>query len=230
MELHYGHGGWVRVTDDALPGDLYLRLAPDERGRWRTADFYLHGAWRPVVAADLRELDLSGIEEAILGDLDVLEREAGIHGPDLETLAASFATSYGSGVYGGRHCEECAAPLRGVSARTPERWSGDWVALSWFAQYDGNPIRRPKIEPTDRHHWAPGAVPRLQRPVGGLTDEFLEHVASAYRQAVLEGKHPAPELARQVGSGTSARTIHKWVSIARQRGIMPPASRQGRAG
>lgn len=72
------------------------------------------------------------------------------------------------------------------------------------------------------------SVPRLQRPTKGLTDDFLRHVADAYREALIQGRPPAPELARQVGDGATARTIHKWVSVARQRGLMPPAAR-GRA-
>ena len=73
-----------------------------------------------------------------------------------------------------------------------------------------------------------GGVPRLQRPNSGLTDEFLLHVRDAYRQALADGLHPAPELAQQVGDGATPRTIHKWVLIARQRGIMPPAATRGR--
>lgn len=233
MEIHFGNGGWVRVADEDLPGNLFVRLQPDERGRWRAVDFYLQGDWRHIVGADLREFDLSVVEEIASSRMPHISTrdEAG---PDLRTLASSYNTRYGPGVYAGRGCETCDAPLRGGSPRSIERWSNDWVALSWFAQRGGERrIARPKPKPhKDAPAFKPRKVPPLQRPTSGLTDEFLSHVRDAYEQAVAEGKAPAPELARQMGEPDAVRTVHKWVSVARspQRGIMPPASRRGRAG
>lgn len=223
MEITYGNGGWVRVLDpDVLPGALYLRLdRSSETGTWGVRDFYLEGEWRQVVGADLRELNLAGLVEIVLSEADHIEELAHVEGPDLRLLASYFGTRFGSGIYGGRHCEHCEAPLRGRRPREPERWSNHWVALSWFAQYQASRIHKPKPGRDTLGSYRPEGVPRLQRPTAGLTDEFLGHVAAAYRQAVAEGKHPAPELARQVGDHTSDRTIHKWVAVARERGIMP---------
>jgi hypothetical protein len=229
MKMGYGNGGWVRVDDDEWPGRLYVRLQKDSFGRWRTQDFYWRGDWRHIVGADLRELKLDALEEIINANSEVLEQRSAVVGPDLVTLAESLGVTYGTGAYAGQHCDECDAPLRGGS-QLPPRWTGDWVALSWFAQHPGSRIKRPKFglgKAEERDLTT--KVPRLQRPTEGLTVEFLEHVKAAYVQALSQGKRPAPDLARQVGAGTSERTIHKWVAVARKRGIMPPGSR-GKAG
>jgi 8-oxo-dGTP pyrophosphatase MutT (NUDIX family) len=64
-------------------------------------------------------------------------------------------------------------------------------------------------------------VPPLTAPDSGLTDEFLRHVAAAYVAAVKAGLNPAPELARQ--TGRPVRTVHRWIYIARKRGLLPPS-------
>jgi hypothetical protein len=170
MKVTYGDGGWVRIEDDELPGPLFLRLEDDGTGRWRTKDVCLRGAWRSVVAADLRELNLAGFEEWLQTDVELIEGLSRLPAPQLDELAASFGVT------------------------RPQR-------------------TRSKVA-------------RLQRPTHGLTDDFLRHVAAAYREAVSDRKAPAPELARQLGDGATPRTIHKWVAVARQRGIMPPAARR----
>jgi hypothetical protein len=109
------------------------------------------------------------------------------------------------------------------------------VALSYYAQFPDSRIARPKAHAKPLGTFVPRVVPPLQRPTHGLTDEFLTHVRDAYEQAILRGLAPAPELARQIApdlpkANRPVRTIHKWVSVARQRGIMPAASRKGRAG
>lgn len=69
---------------------------------------------------------------------------------------------------------------------------------------------------------------RLSPPTAGLTDEFLEQVARAYRAAVARGERPNKSLAEQVGDG-GGRTVERWVYLARKRGFLPPG-RPGRAG
>jgi len=168
---HDAGPGWVRLQDDEmLPGDVFVRLAPDESGRLRVRDFVMRGEWRPLIAADLRRFDLAGIEEY----LQSVGVQAGL-------IAAGFP---------------------------------DWSGLDELAG----------LYPAESEE--PQEVPRLRRPEHGLTDDFLRHVADAYAQAVRQRKAPAPELARQVGDGATERTIHKWVYIARQRGIMPPSTRR----
>jgi hypothetical protein len=176
-----------------LPGPLYLRLAPDERGRWSTREVYLQGEWRGVVAGDLRELPLSRIEASV--DIDRLARRATEAGPALSVLASHFSVgSFGSQ----RH---------------------DWVRDSFEVQAGARPVkveRRPKTptRPT---------IQRLSRPFDGITEDFLRHVAVAYARAVEDGLSPAIELAAQ--ADVPVRTVHRWVYIARQRGVMPPAAR-----
>lgn len=107
--------------------------------------------------------------------------------------------------------QEGADLITGLASRAPV------PGLSDFFEAFGE---RPEPKPGPR-------IPRLQRPTERpLSADFLRHVAAAHRQAVSEGKAPAPELARQVGDGCTPRTIHKWVSLARERGIMPPAARR----
>jgi len=172
INLHAGFG-WVAFWDDDFPGRVFLRLEPDERGRWRVRDLVMRGEWRHIVPGDVRELNLAGMEEWAQ--------------EQVTRLAEEFAESDGPPV--------------------------DWGGLDELSGYYPE-------EPKD----AP-RVPRLQRPTHGLTDGFLRHVADAYAQARRDRKHPAQELARQVGDGATERTIHKWVYVARKRGIMPPAAR-----
>lgn len=67
----------------------------------------------------------------------------------------------------------------------------------------------------------------VRPPDGRITDEFLENLAGMYRWAVESGRAPAPLIAESAQVPT--RTVHRWVSVARQRGFLPPAV-QGRAG
>jgi hypothetical protein len=118
MRVHYGNGGWVRVDeDDELPGPLYLRLAPDERGRWATRELYFEGEWRPLVAADLRELPLAAIEASV--ETSKLAQNHGVVAPNLSLLASFFQTTFGTQA---RH----------------------WVAESFRAQVAGKQPKRPK--------------------------------------------------------------------------------------
>jgi len=195
MRIEYGNGGWIRVTGEDLPGSLYLRLRPDERGRWTTRELYLEGEWRSLVAGDLRELPLTGIEAAV--DPDKLASNVDTVAPDLSILAAFFATTFGTQA---KH----------------------WVAESFRAQAD--PSRGAK-RPHRKSLRAPRRPRRLQRPDGAITTEYLEHVSAAYTQAVLEGDSPAKALAEQ--AGVPIRTVHRWVYLARLRGVMQPG-RPGR--
>jgi len=200
----YGNGGWVRVEYGWLPGPLYLRFAADADGRWHAREMYLDGEARPIEAADLRRLPLAAIETVVLADdgTNVIAGKAKLPAPDLSTLASHFATSFGS-------------------------QAEHWVADSFRAQLPGGESRRaPKAEdlrPAQRPEVAP-----LSAPEHGLTDEFLRHVAAAYVAAVEAGQNPAPELAAQ--SGRPARTVHRWIYIARKRGLLPPGRQAPDAG
>jgi 8-oxo-dGTP pyrophosphatase MutT (NUDIX family) len=192
----YGNGGWVRVEYAWLPGPLYLRFAADTEGRWHAREMYLDGEARPIEAADLRRVPLAAIETVVLADdgTNVIASKARFPAPDLSTLASHFATSFGS-------------------------QAEHWVADSFRAQLPGGEsVRAPKAEqprPAERPQVAP-----LSAPEHGLTDEFLRHVAAAYVAAVEAGRNPAPELAAQ--SERPVRTVHRWIYLARKRGLLPP--------
>jgi len=195
--VEYGNGGWVRVTAPDLPGPLYLRFSQDESGRWHTSEIYLQGESRPVVAADLRGLPLAELETIILADegRKLLADHARTVAPDLSTLASYFGTTFGSQA---KH----------------------WVAESYRAQMRGERIRKePEARRIERRPVAPLAPPGPD----GLTDEFLRHVAAAYADAVGRGQRPAQELAAQ--ADVSPRNVHRWVYLARQRGLMAPGRR-----
>ena len=195
FSLGYGNGGWVRLDQGWLPGPLYLRFAASAEGRWQVREMYLDGDSRPIEAADLRGLPLAAIETvALAGSGDsVIASKARLPGPDLSTLASYYATSFGTAEH--------------------------WVAESLRAQLpDGARLRVPRARPA-RPAKRPDTA-RLSPPDHGLTDEFLRHVAAAYIAAVETGRSPAPELAAQ--SGRPVRTIHRWVYLARKRGLLPP--------
>lgn len=70
--------------------------------------------------------------------------------------------------------------------------------------------------------------PPLHRPPGRLSEDFFLAVARAYsRHASTPGARPGPELAKE--AGVAVKTVHGWISEARKRGFLPPATK-GRAG
>ncbi len=73
----------------------------------------------------------------------------------------------------------------------------------------------------------PGGFTAPKPPGGRLTDEFLENVVAMYRWAVASGKAPGPTIAKAAEVPVSR--VHRWVSEARKRGLLPPAVR-GKAG
>lgn len=76
---------------------------------------------------------------------------------------------------------------------------------------------------------APGEEPPpLSKPVGRITDEFLEELARTYNWLVAS-KHTAPATVIADQTGAPVATVRRWISNARQRGILPPG-RPGRAG
>jgi hypothetical protein len=62
---------------------------------------------------------------------------------------------------------------------------------------------------------------------GRLSDEFLRNVAGVYLATVEAKRAPAPAIAAM--AGVPVRTVHRWVTEARRRGYLPPATK-GRAG
>lgn len=64
-------------------------------------------------------------------------------------------------------------------------------------------------------------------PAEGLTDPFLQDVATAYRDAVSRGLRPNIALAQQTQH--EKRTVEKWVYLARKKGFLEP-TKPGRVG
>jgi 8-oxo-dGTP pyrophosphatase MutT (NUDIX family) len=185
-----------------MPGPLYLRLVKDDAGQWHTREVYLEGDGRYIEAADLRNIPLRAIETEVLanGGQQWMSAHAEIVAPDLGTLASYYATTFGR--------------------RAPD----NWVVGSFAAQTpQGASIRAPRQEPSEPMTHSPVAPLTTPGP-DGLTDDFLRHVAAAYRAAVVSRKQPGPELAAQ--ASVPVRTVHRWVYIARQRGILPRAARK----
>jgi 8-oxo-dGTP pyrophosphatase MutT (NUDIX family) len=200
--ISLGNGGWVRVDSEAFPGPLYLRLVQDDAGHWHTREVYLEGDDRYIEAADLRSMPLRAFETEILanGGQQWMSAHADLPAPDLGTLASYYATTFGR--------------------RAPH----NWVVDSFTAQTpQGASVRARRQEPSEPMTHSPVAPLSAPGP-DGLSDEFLRHVAAAYRAAVASRKQPGPELASQ--AGVPVRTVHRWVYIARQRGLLPRAARK----
>lgn len=237
VRISYGNGGWVRVDAIGLPGPFYVRFGQDEMGRWRAIEIYVDGDGESLSSATLR-LPLADIEAAVLEDGEHLSIRSGVPGPDLRRLAAHFSTTWGASTYAGLHCDRCGGPVKGRTHR-PEgevRAVQNWVAESYFAQYPNDafpePATRIKQVPMPKRTDPPASgfeeLPPLDPPAGRrMTNEFLRELTHAYAIAAKNGTPPAPAIASV--TGVSPRTVHKWISAARQRGIMPPGQR-GRVG
>jgi len=231
MRISYGNGGWVRVDGIGLPGPLYVRLAPDEQGRWRAVEIYVDGDDKPLSTAVLRQVRLDLLEAAV-PEYENMRKRSGVPGPDLRRLAGHYGTTWGMAAYDGRHCDTCGGPIKGGSAHSQ---AGrivalqNWVAESWFAQLPDSGVRQAPMPRPPRSLDAEfEELPAIEPPAGRrMTDEFLHTVARAYAIAALKGLPPAPTIAAQ--AGVSSRAVHKWIYTARKRGIMSPGTR-GRVG
>lgn len=222
MRVTYGNGGWIRVQDEGIPGWLYLKLDRDELGRWTTRDLYLDCS-RPLTADVLRRLPLARVEAiAAQGEgADRLDRSTRRPGPQLDLMAQAFATRH----IGHRpNCDKCGGLVDPRQGRPL-----DWLETSWWAQVDDVKVRRPTPprQGLDQEPEEAAPAPPLVAPTEGLTERFLGTVRAAYDRAVRDGMAPAPTLAGQ--AGVPVRTVHRWVYLARQRGIMPAAA-PGKAG
>ena len=205
--------GWVRFMASDWPGVLYLRLQPNEDGRWTTREIYIDGDGAVLTPGMMRKLNLSQLEALANDEAEQLTaRYDELAVGDLSRLASNIGVGFGSG----------ADP------------STDWVASAYFSSapakmragtvYAGlKPTKRMRHTPVEEQD----DVVLFHGPEKGITDEFLAEVAAAYYSALRRGERPNKELARQVHA--SPRTVEGWVRDARDRGIMPPA-RKGAAG
>jgi hypothetical protein len=232
MRVSYGNGGWVRLDGTGLPGAVYARFDTDSDGSWRVHEVYVGGGREPLSIEVLRDLPVGMLAVVPIEGRDQLESRRGVPGPDLRRLAAHFATSWGALTHDGAACSTCGGPIKGGRWRHEagmEEATQNWVAESWFAQFDGSVVKQAPT-PRARPVIAPDAeeFPVIEAPAGRrITDEFLETVARAYAIAVRKGHHPAPVIADL--AQVAPKTVRKWIAKARERGIMPPG-RQGRVG
>jgi hypothetical protein len=224
VQISFGNGGWCLVDADIdLPGRLYVRITEVE-GQPRLTELYIDGRGERISPRALRSLPLAAIEEWAS---DGAARRRGVASPDLSRLASHYATWWDSRTYAGRHCDACGGPVRGKHPLpSGERAMTDWPAMSWYAQGPESGIGQSPMG-RERDHAKPPKL-KLDPPEDGrLTDEFLRSVALAYEAAIARLIH-AP--AKKLGTlaGVSDRTVHRWVYLARKRGLMAPAKHKGR--
>jgi hypothetical protein len=210
MQISYGYAGWIRADDIDLPGPLYLRLRPDERGRWRVTELYLDGRDAPVTGAMLRQLPLAAIESIAQkdGDDQHLARQDEYPGIQMSVMASHYAT-----------------PASWPAGTPGEDWLDDMLASQIKRGGAPTPIKRAR-DPKIRTPMADNSP--LSAPGGRVTDEFLRELARRYMALVERGERgPAVTLAKQ--AHVTVHAVRKWVYMARQRGILPPG-RRGQAG
>lgn len=212
MRLSYGYGGWVRVDEPSLPGPLYVRLRPAERGRWYISEIYLDGRDQRITAAMLRGLPLAALETLLQADGGDQDLARGDEHPSVQmsVLASHYGTVFG--------------PKYTVSGHP---LADDWVAAMWRSQIAGSEDKPVERRPDPAPEPQLAEPPPLRAPEGRLTDGFLRDVASAYAAAIRRGEQPAKALAEQ--ARVPVRTVHRWIYTARRRGVMPPGTR-GRVG
>lgn len=61
-----------------------------------------------------------------------------------------------------------------------------------------------------------------------IDDEFLAGIVRQYNDHVAAGRMPAPAIAATENTGV--RNVHRWVYVARQRGMLPPGTPPGLCG
>jgi hypothetical protein len=203
MEVHFGYGGWVEITDWAMPAQVFARFEPDERGRWDVHELYLCSKTGDAIPPEfVRRLPTHLFALIADTERERLRMRARHPGPDLKRLIRYYKSAFGTQA---RH----------------------WVADSWRAQIKGSGVPQARLlPPTQPDGRASGERPPLRKPER-LDDEFLAEFAEAYRHVVAEGKWPAPTFAAE--AQVTAKTVHKWVAKARERGYLPPG-KQGNVG
>ena len=219
VRVRFGNAGWTRVDDLGLPGPLYVRVWPEDDGRrLRIIELYLDGSrtGQPIAPADLRQLPVTQIEALINAHAEHVHKRLDLVGPNLSTLATYYDTTF-----------------MNYPVHVEQR---NWAALNFADQlHDEERDQLPPFKHVEAKASRTRGIRdvdldfRLDRggPTGGLTDEFLQDVAHAYRAAVARGERPNVAMAEQ--TGYLRRSVEGWVYMARQRGIMPPGSK-GRAG
>lgn len=105
--------------------------------------------------------------------------------------------------------------IQAIMAAETAKWPDRDVAAEMDRAYGGST------------QWFRDKAVTLKPPADGLTQEFLQDVAAAYRTAVARGERPNKALAEQ--TGYTARTVQRWVYLARKAGHLAP-TRPGETG
>lgn len=206
-QISYGNGGWVRYRSSRSALAAYVRYI-DRDGRLEPAELYLEQVDAGVLDSNsLREIPLGEINAWVNAEPALVRDRLGIAAPDLRRAARHYSTT----TWG--HPDKVL----------------HWVAAMYWAQIPGSGIPQaplPKVKP-----FAPVEVepvdPALNvppaRPYG---DDFYAQVADVYRALSLIERSPAGAIAD--ANGVPITTAHRWVKVARQRGLLEPARRQKR--
>lgn len=217
MRMHVGLAGWARFDDSRLPGALYVRWAPADTGRLTARCLHVETP-DGIDAADIRDMpwreyeswanDIRGEITKRLGDACATN--------GMPQLAQAFSTVY-----------------------DPGQVASDWVAAAYWSDFEPEArdtaglghLNPPKPARTRTRGTRRDTGYRLTRgPLDGLTDEFMGDLSRAYHAAVGRGERPNRAIYESLDGQYPIRTIERWVYLARQRGIMPPARKRGAAG
>lgn len=155
-----------------------------------------------------------GVREA------VMVSEEPISAASWRTVPFDLARMFAKGI-GDENSSPMLANVGNVLGATGAAFS---LADSLEALFEDSATRAVVV---DRGGASSGSLSALKPPMDGLTDEFLDDLAAAYRELVVAKRAPAPAIAEQTGRPVG--TVHRWIGEARKRGHLPPAQR-GKAG
>jgi hypothetical protein len=247
MRLSIGNGGWVALDGLDLPGPLYLRMRA-QGDRLRIAEFYLDASAGPeaIDATDLQGLPFRQLEAFLNSCREDIELRAASESPDVSTLASYYATTFGTKA---RQVAEGNWVVASFVARFLPK-VGDRAVVRSGGPGQSQLLTEPEAsealaaDPTLGRVMRVGRAPKpkgwqglreserefrlTSGPTAGLTDDFLHDVGRAYNAAILRGERPNVAIKEQ--TGYPLKTVQRWVFTARQRRIMTPADKKGRAG
>lgn len=197
-----GGGGWALVEQHGAQGRerILVRVATDNRGRYRIRDLHVLDTGEPMTAERLRAVRVSAIEAI----LNLPEQSAAVADRmdtrppfELEQVLDEFVTS-GAVTTGRAHERDHARGFTPIGGTAPRQHSGH---LRPFAR-------------TGRR---------------GYDDDFYRQVADLHRAVVARGGRPGPVAMIAEVADVPRTTAARWVKEARRRELLDPAPAQGKA-